>query len=511
MELAKAMAKGEMVPENQWKAHIDSLQSNSRGSKGAVSKALVSAVSKRIPKKKFAIMFSGGVDSSLIAYLCKKANADFICYAVGIENSTDLVQAKTAAEEMGLKLVSKEYSLDEAEVIIKKVVKLVGTDPVAVGVGCVVYSCMELAKKDKIDTFFTGLGSEEIFAGYERHKVDDINAECWNGLKAMYQRDFLRDYAIAKSFDAKVLAPFLDETLIKEAMLIPGAQKIKGDVKKYILREIAEELGLPKEIAWRKKMAAQYGSKFDRAILRLARKNGMKFKKEYLCSFVKLGALFSSGKDSTYALYLMQKQGYEVKCLITIKSKNTASFMFHTPNIDMTKYQAEALELPLMTFETKGEKEVELKDLESAIKKAKTKYDLDGIITGALFSEYQASRIIKLCEGLGLKCYSPLWHMDQETEVREIIKAGFKIVLTAVAAEGLNKKWLGRVLTEKDVDALVAVHKKVGINIAGEGGEFESLVIDGPNFKKRLEILDSEIIEENENTALLQIKKAKLI
>jgi asparagine synthase (glutamine-hydrolysing) len=185
--------------------------------------------------------------------------------------------------------------------------------------------------------------------------------------------------------------------------------------------------------------------------------------------------------------------------------------MFHTPNIEMAKYQAESLKLPLMTHETDGEKEVELKDLSEAIKKAKDKYGLDGIVTGALYSEYQASRIIKLCEDLGLKCISPLWHMDQETEVRDIIKAGFKIIFTAVAAEGLNKKWLGHVLTEKDVDALVVLNKKTGMNIAGEGGEFESLVISGPMFSKTLEILDSEVIEENENTAKLKIKKIKLM
>jgi diphthine-ammonia ligase len=510
MELAKAMKNNELAPESDWNAHIDNLKTKLT-SKAELKNALVNAVKKRIPNKKFGIMFSGGVDSSLIAFLCKQAGADFVCYSVGIENSTDLIQAKDAAKQMGLKLVAKEYTLDEAEDIIKKVVALVGTDPVKVGVGAVVYACMQLAKKDKINTLFSGLGSEEIFAGYERHKVEDINAECWSGLKAMYDRDFTRDAAIAKEFNVKVLTPFLDQDLIKSAMSIDGKEKIKDNIKKYILRQTVEGLGLPKDIAWKKKMAAQYGSKFDRAILRLAHKKGLKYKKEYLCSLIKLGTLYSSGKDSTYALYLMQKQGYRVECLITMKSINPDSYMFHTPNIDMAKYQAEALQIPLLEFETEGKENAELKDLENAIKKAKDKYNIKGIITGALYSEYQCSRITKICEKLNLKVFSPLWHMDQEQELRDILNAGFKIILTAVAAEGLDKNWLGKELKQEDVDKLVKLNQKYKINIAGEGGEYESLVLAGPNFSKRLEIRKSDIKEESKNTAKLEIKEIRLI
>src|SRR3989338_2010006 len=126
-----------------------------------------------------------------------------------------------------------------------------------------------------------GLGSEEIFAGYERHdRAKDINKECWQGLKQMWGRDLVRDFALAKSLGITVKTPFLDKELIKYAMMLPGSWKIVKDEKKVILREIAEEF--LDRFAWRKKKAAQYGSCFDKAIGKLAKKNGFQFKKDYL-------------------------------------------------------------------------------------------------------------------------------------------------------------------------------------------------------------------------------------
>lgn len=225
---------------------------------------------------------------------------------------------------------------------------------------------------------------------------------------------------------------------------------------------------------------------------------------------MRLGALFSSGKDSSYALYLMQKQGYEIKCLITIKSKNPDSFMFHTPNIEMTKLQAEAMELPLLEQTTEGKKEDEIRDLEKALEKAKEKYKIGGVVTGALFSDYQRTRIEKVCDKINLKVFSPLWHKDQEKEVRDLVKEGFKVVLSSVAAEGLDRNWLGKELGNGMIDRLVKLNKKSGLNVAGEGGEYESLVLDAPMFKKKIEITDADIIEEDKNIARLIIKKAEL-
>ena len=224
---------------------------------------------------------------------------------------------------------------------------------------------------------------------------------------------------------------------------------------------------------------------------------------------MKLAALFSGGKDSTYAMYKVMEE-HDVICLITIKSENPDSYMFHTPNIDLAELQAKALEIPLLTFKTKGKKEKELVDLKNAIAKAKESFQIEGITTGALFSEYQASRIQKICDELDLKCINPLWHMDQEKEMREIIQEGFKFILTSIAALGLSKEWLGKVITNEDIDKLVELKKRYKINVAGEGGEFESLMINGPIFKRKLVIKKAEIIMENEYTGIYQIKDVKI-
>jgi len=226
---------------------------------------------------------------------------------------------------------------------------------------------------------------------------------------------------------------------------------------------------------------------------------------------MKLGSLISSGKDSMYAMYLMKQKGNSIECFITIKSKNKDSYMLHTPAIEMTKLQAEAMGVPLLEHSTEGEKEKELKDIKEALQKAKDQYNIEGITTGALYSQYQKERIEKMCEELSLECFSPLWHMDQEKEVREIIDNQFEFILTKIAGEGFDKSWLGKVIIHKDVDKLVDINKKIGINIAFEGGEAESLVIDCPMFNKKIEIVDFEIEEENDHIAIMDIKEARLV
>jgi len=521
-----------MLTQNKWISNIEKLKKiKLKVNKILFKKELIKKINNLIPNEKFGILFSGGVDSSFIALICKLSNdsekglekskifqkqlkKNPICYVVGLENSEDIEYAKKTAKQLKLKLKIISLDLNKAEKIIKKTTKLLKTDDVTkIGVGSVVYAAMQQAKKDKIKYLFSGLGSEEIFAGYQRHELSkDVQKECWNGLTNMYKRDLKRDFTISNYFKIKLLTPFLDNDIITLAMNIPVKQKLTKDNNKLILRKIANKLGLNKEIAFRKKRAAQYGSKLDRAILRLARKNNFKYKKDYLQSFLKpsLGCLFSSGKDSTYALYQIKKQGYPVKCLININPKNEFSYMYHKSTKEIIELQSKSLNLPLIQINSKGEKEKELKELETALKLAKKNYNIKGIVTGALYSNYQKSRIEKICKKLNLQCFNPLWHKNQEDYMRDLIKNNFKIILTKVAAEGLSKSWLGCVLTDKGVDKLVELNKKIGMSICGEGGEFESLVLDCPLFKKQLKIKKSKTKQESENNADLIVKEVGL-
>jgi asparagine synthase (glutamine-hydrolysing) len=254
---------------------------------------VINSIKKNIPEEKFGILFSGGVDSTLIAQVCKKNKTNFICYTAalkekGLKQAEDLTYAKKAAKKLKLKLKVKTLTLNETEKYIKKVLKILKEpNVVKVGVALPFYIAFEMAKRDKIRVMFSGLGSEELFAGYERHtKAKNINKECFNGLLLMYDRDITRDLAIAKALKINLKLPYLDEKLINYALRIPSEFKLSVNQNKLILREVAEQLGL-KEFAWRKKRAAQYGSKFDRAIEKLAKRNGFKYKKDYLISLLK--------------------------------------------------------------------------------------------------------------------------------------------------------------------------------------------------------------------------------
>ncbi|MBI1969831.1 asparagine synthase [Candidatus Woesearchaeota archaeon] len=289
--------RGKLCSEKQWKQTIATLQRNATGlftekekAKAVLKEIQVQAIARRTEHKKhFGIFFSGGLDSSFLALVCKQLKKKFTCYTVGLEGARDVEYAKRVAKQLQFPLKMKILSLKEAEKIILKTMQIVPRhDVVTVGIASVVVAALELAKKDKVKIFFSGLGAEEIFAGYERHaKAPDINAECWNGLRNMWEMDFIRDYAVGMQYGITLLTPFLDKEVINIAMQVPGEWKWNKEEKKIILREIAEESGLPKACAWRKKQAAQYGSNMDKALEKLAKQHGFAYKKDYLAAMAK--------------------------------------------------------------------------------------------------------------------------------------------------------------------------------------------------------------------------------
>ena len=223
---------------------------------------------------------------------------------------------------------------------------------------------------------------------------------------------------------------------------------------------------------------------------------------------MKLAVLFSGGKDSCYALYKASKE-HEITCLLSVISKNPESYMFHTPNIELTRLQAKAMELPLITKTTEGEKELELNDLKLLIQTAVAKYNIEGVVTGALASVYQATRVQKICDQLGLWCFNPIWQMDQVELLNELKKNKFQIVIVGVFAYPLDDSYLGKKITKNMIDKLIELNKKYKINPAGEGGELETFVTNAPMFKKKIKIKKSEI-EYEKNAGILLIKEAEL-
>lgn len=222
---------------------------------------------------------------------------------------------------------------------------------------------------------------------------------------------------------------------------------------------------------------------------------------------MKLGVLFSGGKDSTMAAFMVKQLGYEIVCLISVASSNKESYMFHTPSISRTKEQAKAIGIPILTKETKGEKEKELEDLGEVIKEAKEKFNIKGVVTGAIESVYQASRIQRICDELDLECFNPLWQKDQVELLNDLIKNKFEVILTGVFAYPFDEKWLGIKIDRNFIEEIKNLSEKYKINPAGEGGEFETFVINCPMFKKPLTIKDKKIFGEKNSWRMeLEIK-----
>lgn len=220
---------------------------------------------------------------------------------------------------------------------------------------------------------------------------------------------------------------------------------------------------------------------------------------------MKLAALISGGKDSSYAICKALQEGHKVTNLVTIIPANEDSYMFHSANIHLTELISEACRIPLTSQLSGGEKESELEDLREALSKVR----VDGIAVGAIESEYQASRVKRICEELGIKMYAPLWHKGPEELLREMI-ACMDIRIVKVAAGGLDESWLGRRFDEKMIEDLKTLHRKYRVHIAGEGGEYESLVLDAPFYKERIRILKASNLWMGDH-GIMKIEEAELV
>ncbi len=262
----------------------------------ALEEKMIEAVAKRTHGlSNFGILFSGGIDSTFLAFISKKLGKKFTCYTAAFadgntRDAPDLVQAQDVAQQLGFSLKTKILSLDETEKAVKEVVRIIETtDVVKVGVALPFYVCAKMAAADGCKVLLSGLGSEELFAGYQRHldvlkENGDVNAECLRGLSLLWDRDLYRDDLVTMAHTVELRLPFLDYALIRFALAVPVKWKITEQQNKIILRDVAQKLGISQEIASRKKIAAQYGSNFDKALEKLAKKNGCGSKKEYLKS-----------------------------------------------------------------------------------------------------------------------------------------------------------------------------------------------------------------------------------
>ena len=210
---------------------------------------------------------------------------------------------------------------------------------------------------------------------------------------------------------------------------------------------------------------------------------------------MKLAALYSGGKDSTFAIYLAKQEGHDVTCLVTIFPLSEESQFLHYPNVHITKLQAKSMKLPhLYGPASSNDTKIEVSELESLLMQAKKEFGIEGIVHGGILSEFQKNYFEDICKKLSLKIISPLWRIDQKQYMKKLIESGFKYIITSVSSEGLDDSWLGREIARNDIDDLEKLAITHGFNLSFEGGEAESLVLNCPLFSMSLKIIKSNKI-----------------
>jgi len=204
---------------------------------------------------------------------------------------------------------------------------------------------------------------------------------------------------------------------------------------------------------------------------------------------MKLGSLFSGGKDSTYAIYLAQKQGHEITCLLSIFTKSEESHLLHYPNLIWTKLQSKSMNIPQLTINSESdETDDELFALENLLQNAKDQFHIEGLVHGGIKSQFQKEKFESLCSKLNLTAVTPLWNAEPEQYMNDLLDSNFVFIMITVSSDGLDDTWLGKQISKSDIDTLKHLSEKFGFNLNFEGGEAETFVVDCPLFSNSIKI-----------------------
>ena len=210
---------------------------------------------------------------------------------------------------------------------------------------------------------------------------------------------------------------------------------------------------------------------------------------------MKLAALFSGGKDSTYTIYNARQMGHDVKCLITLFPKSPNSHLLHFPSIKLTKLQSETMNIPHLVTELEtDETNQEMSVLGALLEKAKQDFQIDGSVHGGISSEFQKKRFENICKENNLSVLAPLWKTNPQEYMNDLINSDFKFILTSVSSDGLDETWLGKIITASDLSKLSELSEKYGFNLNFEGGEAETFVVDCPLYSYPIQITKSKKI-----------------
>lgn len=179
--------------------------------------------------------------------------------------------------------------------------------------------------------------------------------------------------------------------------------------------------------------------------------------------------------------------------------------LYHVPNVHVTPLLAEAMGIPIIEEIAEAGEEREL----DALRRGMRRSGADGVLVGAIASDYQHARVNRIAHELGIRVFAPLWRRNPDHLLADYSAARFDIRFSAVAAEGLDASWLGRPLDADAARDLLRLRDRVGLHPCGEGGEFETVVLHAPFFRKRLEVLEAKR-EWRGTSGSWNIQKARL-
>jgi asparagine synthase (glutamine-hydrolysing) len=249
-------------------------------------KALMEAMEKRTQDfQEIGVIFSGGIDSVLVAHLAAKMVPKVVCYTCGVKGSSDIAYARQIAEKLDLKLKVAELDEDAVEKLVPEVINVIeDANAGQVEVALPVYSAVKLAHQDGMKVMLTGQGADELFGGYswyakvaEKEGYKKLRERMIEDLLLLYKETLEREDKITMAHSIELREPFLDPEVIRVALATELRLSVKGgrDVfGKHVHRRLAQSLGIPKDIAYRVKEAAQHGSGMHGVIDAIARKRG---------------------------------------------------------------------------------------------------------------------------------------------------------------------------------------------------------------------------------------------
>jgi diphthine-ammonia ligase len=456
---------------------------------------LSDAVRIRMPDSDFGILFSGGIDSLLIAAIAKKHSKHKVhLINVSTKNSSDRKPAEETARMLGMELTVIEPDIEESHKATVGIGKGIDeSNSLKIRSAIPTWIASKYASSIGLKVLITGFGADEILAGYLRGKSNyQRGTERFAQLLTMWEANMLKEDVSSMSHTIELRYPYLSFSVISSAW------REHHDDPKTIIRLELERMGLPSE---RKKVASHYGSGINEMLKKANKHNADRL----IGGGKKIAALISTGKDSIFAAHLLRRFNYELGCMITIHSKNKDSFMYHTPATSLSEDISNLIGIPLVSVQNDDGKEEELGSLREGIANAMELYGIKGISSGAIQSNYQRTRLLLICEEFGLSMHSPLWQTDTERYARSLIKSGFRIIITRCSAEGLDIRDCGREYDDNFIEKL----RKNNLSLVGEGGEFETLVTDCPLYHGRI-LIKRHHVEDRGNDYILIIDEHEI-